>query len=417
MGKPTSTIPLTARDVERMRPSEGHKRSDVYDATCKGLVLRVGQRRKTWVIRHRPSGQPGAPLQAVKIGTVGNSPVDMKAIRVLARQKIAEIDAGADLVAEKRRARAAQTIDQLAELYLERWAALQKKASSKLEDTKMLNHDVIPAWTGRKAREIRRADVIDLLEGIVERGSPIKANRVRSLLSKMFNFTVKRGLLEINPCAGTDRPKREAPRDRCLTNEEIKILWGVLDGVPQTIADMYRLALLTAQRPGEIKRLAWSEIDLDGATWTLPAARAKNGKAHGIPLSAEAMDILQRRRAATEGKPEHPYVFPGRLPMSPLTEIQKWEASIQKTCGFAFQLRDLRRTAATRIAEAGAGRFIIARILNHADGSITAVYDRFEYVNEMRAALMRWAARLTEIVTGEASPKVIQLRPTVSEVA
>jgi integrase len=416
MEKTTSMAALTARDVERMQAPE-HGRIDIYDPGCKGLVLRVGQKRKTWIVRHRPQGQKGAKPQVIKIGSVGNSAIEMKAIRVLARQKIAEIDAGADLVAEKRRARAAQTIDELAELYLERWAAMQKKASSMLEDRKMLHHDVISAWTGRKASEIRRADVIDLLERIVERGAPIKANRVRSLLSKMFNFAIKRGLLETNPCANTDRPMREAPRDRCLSNDEIKILWGVLDCVPQTIADMYRLALLTAQRPGEIKRLAWSEIDLDGAAWTLPAARAKNHKAHGIPLSAEAMDILGRRRRAAAERQDHPFVFPGRLPLSPLTEIKRWEALIQKTCGFAFQLRDLRRTAATRIAETGAGRFIVARILNHADRSITAVYDRFEYTNEMRAALIRWGARLTEIVTGEASPKVIQLRPTVSEVA
>jgi integrase len=321
------------------------------------------------------------------------------------------------LVAEKRRARAAQTIDQLAALYLKDWAAMHKKASSALEDAKMLNHNVIPAWSSLKATEIQRADVRDLLRGIVERGSPIKANRVRSLLSKMFNFAVENGYLEINPCADMGRRKREVARERCLTNDEIKTLWGVLDSVPQAVADMYRLALLTAQRPGEIKRLAWSEIDFDGAAWTLPAARAKNGKAHGIPLSAEAMDILRRRRAAAEGRPEHPYLFPGRLPLSPLTEIQKWEAHIQKACGFAFQLRDLRRTAATRISETGAGQFIVGRILNHSNRSITAVYDRYEYANEKRAALVRWGARLTEVITGEASPKVIQLRPIVSEVA
>jgi hypothetical protein len=109
MEKTISMAALTARDVARMRAPE-HGRSDIYDPGCKGLVLRVGQKRKTWIVRHRPQGQKGAKPQVIKIGSVGKSAIDMKAIRVLARQKIAEIDAGADLVAEKRRARAAQTI-------------------------------------------------------------------------------------------------------------------------------------------------------------------------------------------------------------------------------------------------------------------------------------------------------------------
>src|SRR5262249_45071765 len=154
--------------------------------------------------------------------------------------------------------------------YLERSA---KSLNRYREVERILRHDVLPAWGSRKAMAITRRDVIVLLDRIIDRGSPIMANRTFSRIRRMFNFAVSRDIVENNPCLGVEAPSREIKRERILSDDEIISFW---QGLPKLRANegiriAAKLILVTAQRPGEVACASKSEIDLDGQrTWTIP---------------------------------------------------------------------------------------------------------------------------------------------------
>jgi len=387
-------------------PEQG--RDDYWDEKQRGLVLRVSAKSWTWFLFYRDMAGTN---QRYKLGRYPE--ISANAARGLAAEKLVEISRGADPAAERRAQRRApdqgriETFQQLAESYLERHAAKHKKKRSAHEDYKSLDCDILPFWCERKATELERKDVVQLLDRIVDRGAGVKANRVQALLSKIFNFGMARAVLKSNPVLGMSRQVREQPRTRCLSEQEIRVLWGVLDAFDSTnIGDAYKLMLLTGQRVGEILGMCWPEVSPETGWWEIPVERYKTHIEHRVPLAQQAMEILRRRKAAACSE----HVFPSQLPLRPITSINKCHEKIKNACGFDFQARDLRRTAITGCA-AVAGRFIATRVAGHVDRSITAIYDKHEYANEKRSALWNWDAKVREIVTGELPSKVVDLFP------
>ena len=229
-----------------------------------------------------------------------------------------EAQHGIDPATAKREARSAESFGELANLYLERYAKAEKR--SWREDERILNRDLLPRWRGRKAQEIKRADVIQLLDEIVDRNAPVMANRTRALISKIFNFGIKRGIVESNPAFGVDNPGHEQQRDRVLSEDEIRQLWNALETERPWSAAIFRLGILTAQRRGEILGMKWDELDLTARWWTIPAERAKNGLAHRVPLAPQALKILTALKA---GKHDPVYVFRGGRVGRPIANLQK----------------------------------------------------------------------------------------------
>src|SRR5438094_720519 len=173
-------------------------------------------------------------------------------------------------------------------------------------------------------------------------------------------------------------------------------------------AALFKLYLLTAQRGGELRTMRWEEVDLDGGWWTIPAERAKNGRTHRVPLSPPALSSL-RALPRVEGSP---WVFPSPRAASGCREnIGKAVDRIRKASGVDFWPHDLRRSAASPMTSMSISRLTVAKVLNHVERGVTAVYDRHSYDAEKRQALDAWARRLNAIVSGEtASAKVIPLR-------
>lgn len=162
------------------------------------------------------------------------------------------------------------------------------------------------------------------------------------------------------------------------------------------------LTLLTAQRPGEVRSMKWADVDLEAGWWSIPAAVAKNGRPHRVPLTATAIEILEERLKNAGEEPT--FVFENRPGSGSVTHRGKKAASILcKSLTFHFRAHDLRRTAATRMAEAGVSRDHIAKVLNHVEAgpAATRVYDRYDYDAEKREALERWARRLQAILEGK----------------
>jgi integrase len=388
---------LNVREIVKlMAPETGQY--DVYDSGCAGLVLRIGKLRKTWFIRHR---RENGKRQVVKLGPCEDKP-DIRSIRSKARKLMDEIDAGQDLAAQRRRQRETQTFAKLVETFLARH---QCRESSRDQYRKILKRNVLPVWHFRQPAKIKRHDVTELIDKIRDR-APIESNRALATISTVFSFALRRGLVESNPCMRVQKIREEA-RERQLSDDEIRTLWTILDRFPPKISEAYKLMLILGQRVNEILGMAWAEVDLERALWTLPAERSKSHREHVLPLPPMAVEILRRRKAeATTGDD---YVFPSRKGINrPLGFMRKRHDEVKEACGFDFQCRDLRRTAATRIALAGSGRFIVQQVLGHADASVTARYDRYTYVNEMRSALIKWDHTLEEILSGTPS-NVIEL--------
>ncbi|MBA2304359.1 MAG: site-specific integrase [Acidobacteria bacterium] len=236
----------------------------------------------------------------------------------------------------------------------------------------------------------------DLIDDVAAR-APIMANRVLALVRKMFNFGIERDWLEVNPCHMVKRAAAERQRDRVLSDDEVRAMWKALDDEDTVIAAVFRLRLLTAQRGGEVLGAQWREIDLASAWWTIPAERSKNGLAHRVPLSPQAVKVLKALRSIT-GDSE--WVFPSpKKEGAAIAHAQKAIERVVRRSGVEFRGHDLRRTAASLMVGAGVSRLVVSKILNHVETGVTAVYDRHSYDLEKRAALDYWGRRLEAIVT------------------
>ena len=223
------------------------------------------------------------------------------------------------------------------------------------------------------------------------------ANRVFEVTRRLYTWAIGKDLVETSPCVGLSKPSPDTQRDRVLTEDEVRAVWTGCDAEPGIIADAFRLMLVTAQRRGEVLSMRWQ--DVDGSWWTIPAELAKNGLAHRVPLS---------RQALANG----PWVFPSPTTDRPIENPQKAAERLRERSKVAdLRLHDLRRTAASLMTGMGISRLTVKKILNHAERDVTAVYDRHSYDPEKRSALEAWGRRLEAIVSGEAqAAQVVRLR-------
>jgi integrase len=358
---------------------------DWFDRTTPGLALRVTPHgARTWYLFYRR----GKTARRVKLGTW--PALELGGARKLARNTRVRVEtAGADPAHERRDAREAFTVGDLAKLYLEQYAMAHKRTWR--DDYWRLERYILPAWNSRVVGDITRGDVHTLLDQIAADGKPIQANRVQALVSKLWNFAIDREHATVNPCYRMGKAAPEHVRVTVLDDDAIRALWRALDAAPNAASDALRVRLLTGQRGGEVHGMEWAEVDLKAGVWTIPAERAKNGQAHRVPLSKAVLDVLKARERA---RPKNQVrVFPG------LYHQRDDLRDLAAVHGDAYRWHDLRRTVATRLAEMGILEKTIGRVLNHAERGVTAtVYNQYQYDAEKRAALDAWAVALDAIV-------------------
>lgn len=227
------------------------------------------------------------------------------------------------------------------------------------------------------------------------------ARRMRSLGLQVFTFAVARDLVTVNPFVGTPPPgEDEEPRDRKLDAHEVRSFWRALDRDDIEMSKLVRLGLklilVTAQRPGEVAGAAWAEIDMARAIWAIPAERAKNSRAHEVPLSDLALELVEQLRTMARGRPHLlPSVHSKLKRDEPLSQraLSRALRNNHDEHGKLFGLEplvphDLRRTAASMMTSLGIPRLYVSKVLNHTDQDITGrVYDLNEYEPQRRAAL------------------------------
>lgn len=443
-------VNLTARYVETVKAAGA--RLEVRDARVRGLELRVSPAGgKSWVLRYRRHSDG-----AQRTLTLGKYPdVKLEGARQAASTARESISKGADPAGEKRARRLAETFCEVAVEWAWRHGRPNKTRLTLKRDIRMLRRHVLPEIGAMKAGEVTKRDVIRLLDKVSARpdarlkknaGATRKMthqpNRVFELVRSIFRWALGRDMLKADPTLGLSPPiKREKPRERELSPNEIKTLWLALDRATiarergpkgllnartgddfpmrRATALAIKLALATAQRIGEVTGIAVSELDLNDVApvWKIPDTRTKNDRSHRVPLSPLAVKLIEEAR---ELAGDSPWLFPspkGDGPIDPYAPIKAVERARAAIGIPEFRVHDLRRTAATRMAETGISPHTISLVLNHVSahkGTITGkVYVQYSYDHEKREALAAWGARLERIMAGSDREKVASLRGTL----
>lgn len=388
------TINLTARTVDSLKPIEAAPRIEYWDDSLPGFGIRLStDGRKSWVLMYRFQGRQ-------RRLTLGTFPaLSLADARLKAKEALLEAARGTDPASVKAAERTAETFEELSEEYLTRHAKAKKRSWK--EDERIIKRELLPRWKNLKAKAIQRREVIHLLDGIVDRGAPIQANRVLALARKVFNFGIQRDLVSTNPCWQIPAPGKEKRRDRVLSPDELKAFWKFLDGAEGPAAAYFKILLLTAQRPGEVALMRWIDIDLSNGWWTIPGEFAKNQLPHRVPLSKQATATLKNIRLQAA---DSDWVFPGRRWLDPdkrknRQNLKRALNELRESTRISFRPHDLRRTAASYMTSLGIPRLVVSKLLNHVEKSVTSIYDRHSYDAEKRQASQRWEQALLKLLT------------------
>jgi integrase len=393
---------FTDKQIERLKP--GPTKRNITETgvspDLRGLQLRISPAgSKTWVLRYKFGGK-------VRVLTLGHYPaVKLADAHRLVQEHRAAIRDGRDPAgAQQAKVQAnldAPTVQVIYEEFRDHYLRKNRKRPEHAEG--ILENHIVNEWGKRKAADVTRREIIERVRKIEESGTPRVAEIVKLLTAQMYAYAVDHDLLDGNPAARIPviGSLGEA-RERVLADSEILQFWTKLDtaAMVPNLRTALRLLLVTGQRRSELALARWTEIDRDNALWTIPAEHSKNGKAHQVPLSKLALSLLAELDDA-----ETAFVIPSRLkddrPVDPMALTRAVRNNGEHFEMPPFTPHDLRRTVASGMGAIGVQRFHISKVLNHADDSVTARYDRHDYLDEKREALDLWAEHLQAVISGE----------------
>jgi integrase len=392
-------------------PKKG--RLTIHDTATPGLCVRITESgaRTFYLCRWQSNGRGAGTVKWVRLGDVGEMTVE-KAQRA-ARDKNSDLAAGIDPNAVKRAQREAATLGAMWTAYLDSPAMAEKRERTKEEDAGLWRRYLEP-WTAKRLAEVTEETVQSLYQKIRTgkmgremadskgRMRPVKggltaANRTMAVLSGMFTQCAKMfGMAGYNPAREVRKVKEEAC-ETYLTAEQMPAFWTAMGKQSEMLQDLVKLALFTMQRRSTLLTMRWDEVQLPFKTWTIPAAKMKGKKSHGVPLSPQAMEILERRRAAD---PEGEWVFATDSASGHLEEPKKALAAICKAAGIQpVTLHDLRRTAATWAVSNGAGYSDVRAMLAHSKKDTTGIYVMATADGMRKAAEIAGAAIMAAVGT------------------
>ena len=424
-------IVFTDTMIRKLKPSE----KKMVMGEGNGFSIRVmPSGHKTWLYVFTVDGKR-------REKNLGEYPaVTLETARGKFQEAQVKVKNGVDPLAEEEAVKQerilAPTVAQLIEQYLREFAEEKKKTWK--EDERILNKDVLPVLGKMKARDVKRAHVISLIDGMKHRGPNITLNTFK-IIRRMFRFALKRGTVEVTPCtsfdAGEELPTVKS-RERTLSEAEIKTLWSGLDnaGIGKDVVRALKLTLVTCQRPGEI--IAMHRRDIAGRWWEFEPKLTKitketprlqriylsdmalelvgdgNGYIFPSPVTdthiterALAYSIRRNLKDYTRRKPSSDPKVSNIPTMEPVNESKKLVMN-------HFVPHDLRRTGATFLSNLGFMDEIVDAVLAHLKKGTIRLYNKNKYDAEKQTAMEAWAVKLKEIVTGEASPTVT---PDVAE--
>jgi integrase len=378
---------LNSKAVDGFKPQS--KRYEVHDVLCPGFSLRVYPTgRKVFTVKYRY----GLKQRRVPLGVYPR--VCLGDAREKAMEALRLVDDGIDPAARRRQL--GTRVEVSCNDFVRQYARPRNRSWRQAE--RILQREFVAVHGQRDIREIKRHDILELMDGAIERGAPYQANRIHSNLRKLFNWCTERNIIETSPVTGTKPPTREAPRDRVLKDDEICAVLRVCAKENYPFGQFVPLLLATAQRRGEVSQMKWSQVDLDAKQWVIPAELSKNGKPHVVPLN----DFALRMLATVPRFEDCDWIFTTtrRSPISGFSKALRYVHAESETSGWRFH--DLRRTAASGMARAGIAPHVVEKVLNHVSGIISgvaAIYNRYGYNSERREALDAWGKCLENMAT------------------
>src|SRR5215212_3378543 len=380
---------LTKRIIDAL-PSPANADQIWWDEDLKGFGLKLTPAgRKVFLVQYRPAGDRRNPRKYT-IGEYGS--VTPHQARVEAHRVLAERAAGRDPQAERQTSKRRIRSEQVAALSAEFIARHASQNRTGAETARIFNREVLPYWGSWTVGEVRKRDVIALLDRVRERGSPIMANRVLAAVRKFFNWCIGRGILEVSPCSGITAPTREQARYRVLSDEELASVLDAARRIGFPFGSIVQVLALAGQRRDEVGRMEWEHLELRRKVWVIPGEHAKNGKPHLVHLSEPVLEILKTVPPTSE------LVFSGdgrRV----FQGYSKAKAKLDRLSGVNDRtLHDLRRTVVSGMARLGVAPHVADKILNHQSGTISgvaAVYQRREFLKERQDALQLWGQHVS----------------------
>lgn len=436
-------IKLTDGLVAAAEPQE--RETFLWDDALPRFGVRISpQGGRFYLVQYRAKGPAGtgSKVRRVYIGRHDGELWNVTKARAAARKLLAPVDLGNDPYADREADREAvhqaqlaaqeaeaakardterrlkESVEAQVDLYAERRLA---KRRSGVEAARLLRHGPVKAWAKRHVSEVRRADLVELLEEIRHR-SPAVARATYAELRPFFEWCADRELIAVSPCTSVKAPPRPEARDRVLADDELRLIWRAADGLGFPFGHVFQLLMLTGQRRAEVAGMKWVELDLDAGLWRIPADRAKNKQAHEIDLSPEALTILRQVKAL---KLKGPNLFPARgggavrgfsatkrkldaqVEALRIKDAEEARDPAPKEPLPSWRIHDLRRTAATGMAALAFPPHVVERVLNHVSntqGGLVGVYQRHEYRAERKAAITAWGMRVTAVLAGAPLP-------------
>ena len=375
---------LTVKLIEALKPAD--KRYEVRDTVTPGFYLRVSVKgRKTFYVNARVAKKN----KRIKIG-----PYPLMSLAA-AREKATDIlrDVALGKHSTDTQEAPEPTLGEVIELHIKLY--VKERLKDQRNRVRLLRK--FEKLNDRKVSEIKRADIVCVLDKLIEEGQKAGVNRALAAIKKLFAWCVDRGILELNPIAGLKSPIPERSRERVLSDAELCLVYRAAEEEGYPFGPYLKLLALTAQRRGEVAGMRWSEIDFEENSWTIPGHRTKNSDLTVVPLSSEAVTILKALPRFANS--DLVFTTNGKTPISGFGRSKR---RLDANSGVTeWRVHDIRRTAATGMAKLGVQPHIIEAILNHKSGivsGIAAVYNRHAYMDEKREAVRQWEKAIIQTV-------------------
>lgn len=361
----------------------------IRDAELTGFGLRIREGgSRHWVVQYR-FGRKQRRVTLGSIKLLNEKQARKAAGEILARVRLGEDPQGR---IQTTKAAATETFAVVAKRFLTRQER-RLRASSYADAERYLMRHAKPLHRLTFA-DLDRKTIAARLETIASENGLVAADRFRAALSSLFTWAIQQGLCDTNPVIGTSRASEPVSRDRILSDAEIGRVWKALPA--NDFGHVVKLLFLTGARREEIAALRWSEIDREARLIVLPAERTKNHRAHEIPISDVAGEVLD------ECVPRlgRDLVFGARS--GPFSGWSKAKRELDESLeGMQpWRIHDIRRTVATRCADLGTQPHIVEALLNHVSGSrsgVAGIYNRAAYTAEKREALEMWSDHLASV--------------------